>query len=208
VGGSVNVTASEAIADAIVVNASSGGFQIDGVLASHVTVTGAAADLNLLATGGSVNVTATEAVADAVVIKSSGAAGGIQINASDALGTILLTTGAGAGVGGLISVANNAAAAAGGPSATVTVVNNARVGVITFAGYTQAAAATLVLTLTNSFIAAGSCILTSATNVGSNDAQMNVSRIKPGSGTADITIVNNGAAALNGNMQLNFWVLS
>lgn len=210
VGGSVNMTASEAAADAIVVNASAGGFQIDGILASHVTVTGAAADLNLNATGGSVNVTATEAVTDAVVINASGAGAAVQIKATDALGSILLTTGAGAGVGGLISVANNTVAATAGPSATVSVTNNARVGVVTFAGYTQAASATLVVTLSNSFIAAGSAILATVTNGGTNAANMFIERIDSitTAGQAVITIVNNGAAALNGNMVLTFWVLS
>lgn len=107
-----------------------------------------------------------------------------------------------------VSVNNVAVAAAAGPAATVTVVNNSRVGRITFAGYTQAAAATLVLTLTNSFISATSHILAVANNVGANDAQMHVTRILPGVGTADITILNSGAAALNGNMTLSFWILS
>ena len=82
------------------------------------------------------------------------------------------------------------------------------VGRITFVDYTQAAAAILTFTLTNSKISATSHILASVTNLGANDAQMFVARIIPGAGTADIIIKNDGAASLNGNMQLNFWVLS
>ena len=45
-------------------------------------------------------------------------------------------------------------------------------------------------------------------NAGANDAQMQITRIFQGSGTADITITNQGAAALNGDMVLSFIVLA
>ena len=138
----------------------------------------------------------------------------VTVGNADALTAINLTgvIALDGGTTGAVSVVNvQVATAAPGPAATASATCHARVGSVTFSGYTQAASATMVLTLTNSFIAANSCILATATNVGANDAQMNVSRIfygAAGAGTVDITIVNNGAAALNGDMQLNFWVLS
>jgi hypothetical protein len=210
--GSVIVNGGEAVLDAIQltttnaaggidINAGTGGMtldstgliSIDAAGAANFTTTGAF-DLTLNSTAGSVIVQGAEAVNDAVQISASNAAGGV------------LVTG---GTAGNVSIASvSVATAAPGPAATASATNNARVGSVTFSGYTQAASTTMVLTLTNSFITASSCILATATNVGANDAQMNVSRIFPGASTADITIVNNGAAALNGDMQLNFWVLS
>ncbi len=166
---------------------------IDSKTASHITVTGAA-NLTLSSTAGSVAVTSSQAAATAVNITAP--AGGVTLS------------GGAAATLGNVGIVNQAQAAAAGPSATVTVVNNSRIGSITFTGYTQAASATLVLTLTNSFITATSPIIASTQNAGANDAQMQITRIKQGSGTADITIKNQGAAALNGDMVMSFMVLA
>lgn len=210
-GGSVNMTASEAVANAIrlqTLNAA-GGIDIDaGTAGFIVDTTGAisldaAAASNLTATG-AFDVTVNSTAGSVIANGGEAANDAVQITASNAAGGVLIT----GGTAGNVSVANAQVAAAAGPGATVAVANSARVGSITFSGYTQAAAATLVVTLTNSFISTTSAILATATNVGANDAQMNVSRIKPAAGSAEITIVNNGAAALNGDMVLSFWVLS
>lgn len=166
---------------------------IDSKTASHFTVTGAA-NLTLNSTAGSVAVTSGQAAATAVNITAPS-------------GGVTLSGGAAATLGN-VNIVNQAVAAAAGPSATVTVVNNSRIGSITFTGYTQAASATLVLTLTNSFITATSPIISSTQNAGTNDAQMQITRIKQGTGTADITIKNQGAAALNGDMVMSFIVLA
>lgn len=72
--GSVNVTAGEDAADAIVLTASAGGID--------VLATGAAGqDIDIVNTGGSVNITATENVTDAIVINASGAASALTIDA-------------------------------------------------------------------------------------------------------------------------------
>jgi len=166
---------------------------IDAKTASYYKVTGAA-DLTLQSTSGSIVVSGGEAVSDAIFLTAP--SGGVSIS------------GGAAATLGNIGLVNQQQAAAAGPSTTVTVVNNSRVGSVTFSGYTQAAAATLVLTLTNSFITATSPMLAVAMNAGTNDAQMQVTRIKQGSGTADITIKNQGAAALNGDMVLSYIILS
>lgn len=200
----VSLTSSNA-AGGIDINAGTGGltldstgaFSIDGVTASNVTVTGASADLTLSAAGGSVNITATEAAADAIVINASDAAGGID-----------LTTGGGElsiSSSGLVTMVPATATAA---SPTDTVVINANVGVATFTGYTTAAAGAQTFTITNSVVAATSGILVTADNIGANDAQMTVTRVFPGAGTFDVTVTNNGAAALNGNIKINFWVFA
>lgn len=72
--GSVNITAGEDAADAIVLTASAGGIDL--------AATGAAGqDIDITNTGGSINITATESVSDAIVINASGAAGGVTIDA-------------------------------------------------------------------------------------------------------------------------------
>ncbi len=198
-----------AVADTL--NLATGGINTNAGASKTVNIANGA---NLLGTT-VVNVgTGTAASGVHSVNIGTGTGGGtktISLGNTDALTTIAARglISLNGGTTGAVSVSNvSVATAAPGPAATASAVNNVRVGAVTFTGYTQAASATMVLTLTNSFIAASSCILATVTNVGANDAQMNVSRIFPGVGSAVITIVNNGAAALNGDMQLNFWVLS
>lgn len=101
VGGSVNVSATQAAADAISIQASDaaggidvdcgsggfdllatgGGFSIDGQAASNITVTAAGLDLSLQGVGGAVNVTSTQGENDAILIEASAANGGVQIRA-------------------------------------------------------------------------------------------------------------------------------
>jgi len=73
--------------------ASSGGFQLDGVLTSSLNVVGAGEDINLVATGGSIHATSTEASATA-----------ISLTASDAAGKVAIT-----GVGGITIATTNTA---------------------------------------------------------------------------------------------------
>jgi len=91
-------------------------------------------------------------------------------------------------------------------AATSTV--NANVGVSTFTGLTTASAAAQVFTITNSVCTVGSGILVSASNLGANDAQMTVTRVTPGAGSFTVTLTNNGAAALNGDVLITFWILA
>ena len=74
--GSVNITAGEDVADAVVITASAGGID--------VLATGEAGqDIDIVNTGGSINISA-EDVADAAVINA--ATGGIDITADGAAG--------------------------------------------------------------------------------------------------------------------------
>ena len=89
-GGSINITATEAAADAIVINASdagsgmtldcgTSGFSLDSTGTSNITVTAAGLDLSLQGVGGAVNMTSTQAENDAIYIEASAANGGVQI---------------------------------------------------------------------------------------------------------------------------------
>ena len=45
-------------------------------------------------------------------------------------------------------------------------------------------------------------------NKGANDAQMTVTRVEPAAGSFIVTGTNNGAAALNGDVIISFWILA
>lgn len=146
---------------------------------------------------GVVNIGASAVGAHAVTIGSTaslagtsirgGAAGGVSINSS----------------GNVTMVAATDTEA----SPTATALINFNVGAATFTGFTTAAAASQVFTITNALVTATSQILVSAANEGTNDAQMTITRVKRGAGTFDVTLKNNGAAALNGNVTITFWSL-
>ncbi len=93
-------------------------------------------------------------------------------------------------------------------SPTATSIINANIGSATFTGFTTAAAASQDFTITNSLVTTASKILVSIANEGSNDAQMTIARVKRAAGSFVVTATNNGAAALNGNVSVTFFVLS
>ena len=182
----VNIASSEAAADAIVINASAGGIDI--------SADGAGLDVDIASTAGSITVTGSEAAATAIVIEADDAAGGVQIKAG--------TGGIDLDAAGIATVTPDTATFAG---AAVTI--DANVGVGTFTGLTTAAAASQTFTITNSVVSATSAILATVSNLGSNDAQMTLTRVKQGAGSFEVMTTNNGAAALNGNVVITFWVI-
>ena len=180
---------------------STAAFSIDGATASNVTVTGAAQDLTLSSVGGSVNITASQAAADAIVLNASNAVGGID----------LITGGTGSvdiNSQGFLSSEAGTATDATGPGATAAVTISTNVGVATLSNFTTAAGATLVLTVTNTLVSATSAILVSVSTLGANDAQIFARRVKPAAGSFEVTLFNDGAAALNGNLIVTFWVVT
>ncbi|MDX1532861.1 MAG: hypothetical protein R3230_01490 [Nitrosopumilaceae archaeon] len=144
-----------------------------------------------------INIDSSESAADAIVIDASDAAGGININAG--------TGGIDLNAGGIVSM-TPATDVQASPTATATI--NANVGVATFTGFTTASAASQVFTITNAVCTAASAILVSVSNLGGNDAQMTVTRVTPGAGSFTVTTVNNGAAALNGDVIITFWIIA
>lgn len=194
-------------AGALSINSSAGIINIgDDAVAQNIYIgTGAAArTINIGNNSGATSVVVTggtgamefgaNAIAHAVTIGSTtGAAattvqsgsGGLALNSAGLLSTQAGTdTQAGAGV-------------------TI----NTNVGYGIFTGLTTAAAATEVLTVTNSLCTANSVILCSLSNFGANDAKMSVARVIPGAGSFVVQAKNEGAAALNGNIVLAFWIL-
>lgn len=185
----INIASSENTADSIVINSSAGGIDI--------TAAGAAGeDIDIVNTAGSVNISGGESVASAIVLTAGGAAGGIQAIAG--------TGGFDFQVGGLIST-GPATSSAASPTASVTI--DAHCGVATFTGFTTAAAGSQVFTISNSLVTTSTGVLVSINNEGANDAQMTVQRVTRSAGQFTVTAVNNGAAALNGNLSIAYWVL-
>ena len=200
----INITAS-GVAGGVDVDAGTGGFivdttgsiSLDSAMASNVTTTGAGIDLTVSSVGGSVVVTSNEAVATAVTVSATNAAGGVSISAG---GTISLDT---VTADGNIQIVAGTNSAAGNAIAQATYT-----GVVTLTGLTTASAAVELITVTNALVSATSGVLVTAANLGGNDAQMTVTRVVPGVGSFVVTLTNNGAAALNGNVILSFIVLS
>lgn len=187
----INVASSQSAADAIVLEASAGGLDI---LAS-----GAAPgeDIDITATGSSVNITSTEAVADAVVINASNALGGIDVLTGG--GEISLSS------AGNVSIAP-ATQTEASPTATATI--NARVFKATFTGFTTASSDTQAFTITNSAHTAGAGVFITVANAGTNDAQMTLTRVNvETAGTIIVETINNGAAALNGNVIITGFII-
>lgn len=132
-----------------------------------------------------------------VSLGSTGQATNVTTISGGSTGGIALSSG---GAVSMVPAANNAAG--------TTVVLNARVGIATYTGQTTAAGSAITLTLTNSFIAASSAVFVTLNNLGTNDAELTVQQVKPATGSMTVIAKNNGAAALNGDINLTFWVLN
>lgn len=177
------------------------GISLDAATASNFTVTGASADLTLSSSGGSVNITATEAAADAIVINASDAAGGID-----------LTTGGGSidiSSSGLVTMVPGTQSVA---SPTASATQNTNVGVVTFTGFTTAAAGTQDFTITNSEVAATSGLFVNVANLNAstNGAEMSLAGVTQAAGSFIVHTENTGSGALGAgdNVLISFWVIS
>jgi hypothetical protein len=160
-----------------------------GAYAHAINVGTGAAVVNTIAIGGT--------GANVLTLNNTQTAGSVSIGAAMTTGTINI----GSALSGLVTMPCVSVSAAG-----YTVVNSVRVGQAVYTGNVDASGATTVYTLTNTLISATSNLFVTANNLGSNDAQLTITRILPGAGTCAITLKNNGAAALNGNVQISFWV--
>lgn len=220
-GGRIIVTAGEDAADAIYLRANAGTSETIRLHADQGT---GVASIGLVSDVGGITLSSGLASADAInlsasaggidvdgalqvnIASSQAAASAIVINASNATGGIDLQTGGGSidlSSAGFVTMVPGTSTAA---AATGTV--NANVGVVTCTGLTTASAASQVFTITNSLCTVNSAILVSASNLGANDAQMTVTRVVPGAGSFTVTLTNNGAAALNGDVIITFWIIA
>ena len=176
---------------------STGAVNITADAASTIQTDGAGIDLNITSTLGRVVIGGGEAAANAVTISATNAAGGVSINAGT--GEISLSS---AGAVSMVPSTDTQA------TPTVASTINKRVFKMTFTGFTTAAAATEVFTLTNSEFVAGAGVIASVSNGGANDAQMTLSRIdSETTGTLVFYVTNNGAAALNGPVYITGWII-
>ncbi len=167
----------------ILTGVATAGTQTFNVLTGLLSQAGAAN----IATGTAAHVVSIGSVTGAAATTIRAGTGGLALNAA-----------------GIVSMAP-ATDTQASPSATAVI--HARVGKATFTGFTTAAAAVETFTITNSIVTAASGILVTAHNEGANDAKMTVSRVLCGAGTFDVILTNNGAAALNGNVVITFWVI-
>lgn len=146
---------------------------------------------------GGISLVAGLSAANAIVINATGGAGGIDISTGG--GSVDISS------SGFVTMAP-ATDTQASPTAASTL--NVNVGAATFTGFTTASAASQVFTITNSIITTSSKIFVTVCNEGANDAQMTVMRVKRLAGSMEVTCTNNGAAALNGNVTVNFWVIA
>ena len=97
------------------------------------------------------------------------------------------------------------------PTATATAgaaTLNASYGKVTSEALTTAAGADYVLILTNSSVTANSIVLVSIQNGTNTTEGIFVTRVSPIAGAVVIRVRNNNAAALNGNILVNFVVIN
>jgi hypothetical protein len=189
------------------ISVGTGNFSLDGVGASTyaiapstttgtVTIGGAAESgaLALVTGTGAINV-GTTAVAKTVTLGNVTGATAVNINT---------------GTGG---IALNAAGAVKMQSGSVSAAAYAatlstQVGHVTLTGQVLASGSTQALTITNTLCTTTTPILVTVDNLGSNDAQLTITRIQLLAGSFVVTVKNNGAAALNGDVHLTYWMLS
>ena len=214
--GNITATAGNIVATAGNITATAGNIAATaGSVSAGTTVT---AGTGLVATTGGVSSVGnssftggtfgagTDAAGDAINIGTGAHSRTITIGSSTT-GNVTDLNSAITAIGGTGLTSVNANLPSPVASPTASVVSNFNVGQATFTGFTTAAAASQVFTITNAIVTTASVLLVTAANFGSNDAKMTVSRIVPAAGSFAVTLVNNGAEALNGNVQINWWVL-
>lgn len=182
--------------------AGTGALTIDGLGAIDID---AATTIGINSDGGAINI-GTDADAQAVNVGTGAAARPVTVGSTNTTSATTIQSGTGGislEAAGIVDMVPATASVAG-----VGLTIDANVGVGTFTGLTTASAASQVFTITNSVCTVGSAILVSASNLGANDAQMTVTRVTPGAGSFTVTLTNNGAAALNGDVIITFWIIA
>lgn len=201
-------------ATAVVLNSGTGGVAVNTTGTGDIVLT--SADSTTLDSVGGTEINSSagsilignDAVSQAIGIGTGAAArtitvgnvtGATAVNVNAGTGGINLSS---AGIFTLDAVADTQA------SPTATSIINANVGAATFTGFTTAAAGTQDFTITNSLVTTSSQILCTVANEGANDCQLNIRRITRAAGSFVVKVVNDGAAALNGNVTITFIVLN
>lgn len=167
---------------------------------SAITVASGTGEIDISADAAATTVKlGTGAGAKTVTVGSTNSTSATTVNSGT--GGITLETGATAGNIAMTPATNSAA----GTSLTL----NGRLGQATFTGQTTASGSSQAFTITNSSVTGTTqAILVSADNLGSNDAQMTITRVLQAANTLTVTLKNNGAAALNGDVHITFHILN
>ena len=186
--GLIAIDSALAAINAITIDASNaaGGIDVDSGTGGHT-----------IDSQGLIAIDSALAAASAITIRASAADGDVIVRAGGQIDFITDT------VDGFINP-NALEVTTAGAAGTL----NTFMGVATQTGLTTASGATEVITITCNQIAITSGVFVSASNFGGNDAQMTVTRVIPAAGSFTVTLTNNGAAALNGDLVLTFWVVS
>lgn len=200
-----------------------------GTVSIAAVQTGGAVNVGTAMTTGTMQLGGTGAHTGTITLAPGTGAQTVQIAHSTGVKTVQIadgaaanlvtlgsTTGAAAttiqaGTGGLALSAGGAVSMAPvtGSAASANITLNGRVGQSTHTGLTTASGASQVFVITNSAVTSTTqAIQLSADNVGSNDAQMTVTRVLLAVGSITVTLKNNGAAALNGDVHINWWILN
>lgn len=204
--GSVILNGGEAAVDAVRIFASNGAGGIDlDYGTAGMTMTGANGALTIATGTGAVNVSA-DAANTSVNVATGAGVKTLVLGSSNTTSTSTIQSGSG-GIhltsAGLVAITNATDTQA---SPTATSVMNVNNGIATFTGFTTAAAGTQVFTITNSLVSTSSPLIVTACNEGAADAQMTVTRVKRAAGSFEVTLTNNGAASLDGNVAISFLV--
>ena len=208
--GGITLTGGLATINAInLTTGATGGITVTGGSAGIAITTAAANGALSIVTGtGTINF-ATDNTASAVNIATGAGQKALTIGSVNTGSTTLVQGGA----TGLITLSCAQGVAVtpgtntqGSPTATAVIAS--RVGVATFTGFTTAAAASQVFTVTNASVTTTSAILAVSSNLGANDAQMNIKRVTPAAGSFAVTVKNDGTQALNGNVVITFWIIA
>jgi len=201
-------------ATSVTVNSGTGGIALASTGAGDITATSsdtllldAAGVLEINSSAGVIGI-GNDAVAQAINVGTGAAARTITVGNITGATAVDINAGTGginlssAGIFTLDAVTDTQAT----PTAASTI--DANVGAATFTGFTTAAAASQVFTITNALVTTTSQVICSASNEGANDAQMTVTRVNRAAGSFTVTLLNNGAAALNGNITITFMILN
>lgn len=221
-GASVNTFGNTTGATSLSLRVGTGNFSLDGVAAStysigastvggNITI-GGTAQTGAITLGSSsasqtVNIGTGTGTSTIDIGTNAGGQAIIQIGNTAATSALLLEAGSTGGIG--ISAGGNVLMTPGTVSAAAYAATvQANVGQVTLTGQVLASGASQVLTITNGFISATSPVFVTVSNLGSNDAQLTVQRVQPKAGSLEVTVKNNGAAALNGNIHVTFWAIA
>ena len=189
-------------ASATTLQAGTGALTVDGLGIIDIDAAGA---IGINSDGAAINI-GTDADAFALNLGTGAAAKAVALGSTNTTSATTIQAGSGGIVLtpalGIMTAAPLEASVAG-----VSLTASANLASCTFTGQTTASAAEQVFTITNTICTTTSMLFVTASNLGANDAQMTVTRVEPKAGSIEVTLSNEGAAALNGNVVINFWLI-